>query len=285
MNALAHPAQLNSGPSLARTASLAMYDLDGLQATNDALWAAIAAALEDRGVVGAPQTLLRGAPLDTVWTDPDLLLAQTCGYPLGALLNAHGVRLIATPRYRAPGCEGPYHRSAVVVRTGSEARTLADLFGLRGAVNDHGSNSGMNLLRFELAPLSRDGRFFSAVVVTGSHQASAEQVAAGEADVAALDCITWAHLQRLRPALTQRLRMLSWTVRSPGLPLITGRDTDVETRGKIRSALEAVAHDPALRDVRAALMLDGFSDLPVSHYRVLAHFEQTAIYRGYPALA
>ncbi len=285
MNALTQHERLGSEPTSAGTASLAMYDLDGLRAHNDALWGAIAAALEDRGVVGAPKALLRGKPLEAVWADPQLLLGQTCGYPFGDLVNDHQVRLIATPRYRALGCDGPYHRSAVVVRAGHAAAALTDLAGSRCAVNGHSSNSGMNLLRFELAPLARDGRFFGSVTVTGSHESSAELVAEDKADVAAIDCITWAHLQRLRPELTKRLRVLTWTVRSPGLPLIAGRNTGAATLETLRSALEAVEHDPALKDVRAALMLDGFNTLPASHYRVVGHFEQMAVTQGYPTLA
>jgi len=237
MNAMSQPSHLAGEVYPARTASLAMYDLAGLQAANDALWSATGKALEDRGVVGAPPALLRGKPLDAVWSDPDLLLGQTCGYPLTDLIANHQVRLVATPRYQAPGCDGPYHRSAVVVRADSRAMTLADLFGGRCALNDHKSNSGMNLLRFEVAPLAREGRFFGEVVITGSHQRSAEQIAEGRSDVAAIDCVTWAHLQQLRPDLTRRLRVLTWTVRSPGLPLITGRNTDAATHDALRSAL------------------------------------------------
>ena len=285
MNAMSQSSQLASEVYPTRTASLAMYDLEGLQAANDALWSAIASALEVRGVVGAPQALLRGQPLDPVWSDPDLLLGQTCGYPLGDLIANRQVRLVATPRYQAPGCDGPYHRSAVVVRADSRATALADLFGGRCALNDYKSNSGMNLLRFEVAPLAREGRFFGEVVITGSHQRSAEQIAEGRSDVAAIDCVTWAHLQQLRPDLTRRLRVLTWTVRSPGLPLITGRNTDAATYDALRSALEAVECDPALQGVRAVLMLKGFNALPASHYCLIGHFEQMAITQGFPTLS
>jgi len=284
MNALTQHAQVAGAAYQTRTASLAMYDFDGLHAANDALWAAIAQRLEERSVVGAPQALIRGGTLEAVWTDPQLLLAQTCGYPLIGPLKPHHVRLVATPRYRAAGCDGPFHRSAIVVRADSPAAGLADLRGARCVINDRESNSGMNLLRVEVAPLARRGAFFGAVAVTGSHQASAEQIAEGQADVAAIDCVTWAHLQRLYPALAKRLRVLMWTVRSPGLPLITGRNTNAATLEALRPALEAVARDPALRDVRGELLLEGFNTLPASQYHAVAYLEQIAIAQGYPVL-
>jgi hypothetical protein len=40
-----------------------------------------------------------------VWTDPRLLLAQTCGYPYVMALKEKGIRVVATPLYDAPHCE------------------------------------------------------------------------------------------------------------------------------------------------------------------------------------
>jgi ABC-type phosphate/phosphonate transport system substrate-binding protein len=267
-----------------RVAAMGMYDLPELRAANDALWQAIAARLEADGVIDAPQALTRDRSLDEVWLDPRLLLAQTCGYPFAHALKGK-VNLVATPRYRARGCEGPFYRSAVVVRGGDPATSLRDLLGRRCALNDLASNSGMNHLRVELAPMAGGQPFFSAVSISGSHLASAEWVASGEADVAAVDCVTWAHLERWRPALTRRLKVLAWTVQSPGLPLITAGDADPATRAALRRALRDVETDPQLREARADLLLDGFNDLPASHYHAIVHLEQIASAQGYPELA
>jgi ABC-type phosphate/phosphonate transport system substrate-binding protein len=283
MNAVSFHHQRDSPSTAARAAALPMYDLRGVQPANDALWKAIAARLEAEGISGVPETLTRTRPLDEVWTDPRLLLAQTCGYPFASALKDK-VQLVATPRYRVSGCDGPFYRSVVVVRAGSAARCLADLRGGRCVVNDRASNSGMNLLRVELAPLARGKAFFDSVSVSGSHEASAERVVCGEADVAAIDCVTWAHLKRWRPELTRRLAVLAWTVRSPGLPFITARDTDAATRAALSRALKDVETDQALREVRGELMLDGFNSLPASHYHAVLYLEQIAVTQGYPRL-
>lgn len=112
------------------TASLAMYDLPELQDANDALWLALRGRLQEQGVGCLPAALTRGADLDAVWAAPNLLLAQTCGYPFMTRLRAR-VRLVATPRYRAKGCDGPFHRAAMVVRQGSRAQSLAHGAGRR----------------------------------------------------------------------------------------------------------------------------------------------------------
>ncbi len=267
-----------------RKAALSMYDLPELQDANDALWAAITARLRARNVFDAPDHLTRDVPPEVLWTDPDLILAQTCGLPLATRLEGR-VRVVATPRYRARGCDGADYRSAVVVRADSAVNSLDDLRASRCAVNDLTSNSGMNLLRAEIAPLAKGATFFKSVLVTGSHLASAEAVAQDEADVAALDCVTWAHLQRWRTSLTDRLRVLTWTVRSPGLPLITSLGVGPSQLAALRAALDDVARDPDLGEVRETLLLEGFSLTPVEHYRAALRLRDIAVGLGYPHLA
>lgn len=272
-----------SSPPSKRLAALAMYDLPELRWANDALWAAIAGRLEAAGLDDVPRTLDRDAPLDEVWTDQGLLLAQTCGYPFITRLRGR-VRLVATPRYRAAGCRGPFHSSAVIVRAEDRAQTLGDVRGARLALNDESSGSGMNLLRSAVAPLAAGRPFFGSVIVTGSHLASICAVGDGEADLAAIDAVTWALVARSRPDLTRGLRALAWTSESPGLPLITAGHTDDATLAALQDALDDVAADPGLAEVRQALLLDGFSRLRGPHYHAVLHLEQRAIELGYPVL-
>ena len=67
-------------------------------------------------------TILAGdaLPLDTFWRRPDLLLSQTCGYPLMHGLAEH-VHIVGVPVFNAPGCDGAYYRSAIVVRRAERA--------------------------------------------------------------------------------------------------------------------------------------------------------------------
>ncbi|WP_165916561.1 PhnD/SsuA/transferrin family substrate-binding protein [Caulobacter sp. BK020] len=261
-----------------------MYDLPELQDANDALWAAIVDRLRARNLFDVPDQLTRDVAPEVLWTDPDLLLAQTCGLPLATRLEGK-VRVVATPRYRARGCDGVDYRSAVVVRADSAVNSLHDLRSGRCAVNDLASNSGMNLLRAEIAPLAAGKAFFKSVLVTGSHLASAEAIVQDEADVAALDCVTWAHLQRWRPSLTDHLRVLTWSVRSPGLPLITSLGTSSSQLAALRAVLNEVAADQSLREVRQVLLLEGFSLTSAEHYRAALRLQDIAVGLGYPNLA
>jgi len=263
-------------------AALPMYDLPELQAANDALWSSIVRSLAGEGIE-APGALTRGADLDRLWRDPALLLAQTCGYPLVTSLDG-AVRLVATPRYRAPGCVGPFYRSAVIVAAASPAMRLADLRGGRCAVNQSASNSGMNLLRAEVARAAGGRAFFGEVRFTGAHLASLEAVASAQADVAAIDAVAFAHVRRWRPQLARQVRVLQWTQASPGLPLITSLSTPPDVVDALRRALDAACADPALADVRQTLLIDGFNVLRTSHYAAVRHAQDFAAQLAYPEL-
>ena len=106
-------------------ATLSMYDLPELRAATDAWWAGLAKAFRNEGIDPVPEALSRG-DIDDPWART--LFGQTCGYPLTHALEGR-VRVIATPAYDCPGCDGSDYSSLVVVRKDDPAQTLADLRG------------------------------------------------------------------------------------------------------------------------------------------------------------
>jgi len=267
-----------------RVAALTMYDLPEVRAVTDALWRAVAARLSDSGVDRIPAVLTRSRPIEALWRDPRLLLAQSCGYPLLTSLQG-AVRLVATPRYRAPGCDGPFYRSAIVVAATSPATSLAALRGGLCVANEPASNSGVNLLRAAVARLAGGQRFFRDLLWSGSHRRSLAMVGNGEADVAAIDCVTFELLRKSAPAITAGVRVLAWSEASPGLPLITAAATDDQTVSILQAALTDIAADRIVRPVLDALLIDGFDTLSLDVYKRIAALERDAVARGYPVLA
>jgi ABC-type phosphate/phosphonate transport system substrate-binding protein len=264
-------------------ASLPMYDLPELQEAQAALWAGIARRLRRAGVSDVPAALRQERPAGEVWADPALLLSQCCGADLtGAFAGA--LRVVATPCYRAPGCTGPRYASLVVVAEGSDVRGLEGLRGRVAAINQPQSHSGMNALRALIAPLSRDGRFFSVVEVSGAHTESLAMVASGKADVAAIDCVTHALLARHRPAALAGTRVLCRSAAAPAPPYVTRAAAGDDLVRRLRSALGAALADPGLRAARDQLLLDRFEVLAPSAYRRIPAFARLAARRSYPAL-
>jgi len=274
---------ISAGIGGQRIASLPLYDFPELASATDRLWRAIAKRLKDSKLGGVPCSLTRSEDYAAAWSDPALLFGQACGYPLMKYFRG-GAQIVATPIYLSPGCEGSRHCSFFVTRANSGYQTLDDLRGSVCAINGFDSNTGMNLLRAAIAPLAEGGAFFGSVVLTGSHRASFKAVGEGRADLAAIDCVSFAHFQRYEPALASRIVQLGRSVLMPAPPFITARETDSATVAILRETLTNLIADPGLCMVREALALGGFEVLSDAHYEFALRIEEEAAAQNYPEL-
>jgi ABC-type phosphate/phosphonate transport system substrate-binding protein len=267
---------LNVAPVLA---SLSMYDLAEIRPATDAWWQGIAAALARAGIDDVPGALTRDAGID-VWRSPELLLSQTCGYPLTHVL-AGVVQPVATPVYTADGCSGAEYCSFVVVSADNPAAGIADLRAGVCTYNASDSQSGYNALRSLVAPLAGGEAFFSRVFESGAHATSIELVASGRADVCAVDCVTHALLAKYRPIALEGTRILTATAKVPGLPYVTHAGADQDRLRRLRDGLHAAIEDPRLAGARDALLLAGMQVLDVEAYRRIDEMENAARAAGY----
>ncbi|SHE85935.1 ABC-type phosphate/phosphonate transport system, substrate-binding protein [Kaistia soli DSM 19436] len=265
-----------------RPASLPMYGIDPVAVA--AFWRGLAAALRAEGFDDVPDAPAWPDDLAAHWRDPDLLLSQTCGYPLVEGLDS-AVTVVGAFRFDAPGASGTDYASVLIVRDDDSANTLADLRGRTVAYNAADSQSGYNALRALVAPLAVNGSFFRCAVETGAHRRSVDHVRAGKADLAAIDSISFALIARHDPAAVSGLRIIGRTAPAPGLPLITaGRSTPDEVRS-LRGALAKTVIDPRLAKECAALLITGFEPLGREAYDPIAASRRFAIESGYPELA
>ncbi|SFD22898.1 ABC-type phosphate/phosphonate transport system, substrate-binding protein [Cupriavidus sp. OV038] len=219
--------------------------------------------------------------LHAFWRRDDVLLSQTCGYPLIHGLAGH-IQLIGTPSFAARGCVEHRYTSAIMVRAKDGPATLTDCQGMRVACNDRTSHSGMNALRHAVAPLARDGRFFAHTVYTGSHLCSLASVAEGEADVAAIDCVTLAFAREHMPAKLEGLRQIGETRAVAGLPFIASRRVGQALLDNVRLALCACLREDAA--LCARLRLRDLVPATVADYLPHAQMEDEAHRRGYAEL-
>ena len=260
-----------------------MYDPPELRSVVDAWWVGIARALRAEGIAGVPERLDRETPFDQLWRAPDLLVAQACGYPL-MVGWSDALLYVATPRYEAPGCDGSSYCSWLIVAAESSYDCVEDLRNRRCSINGRNSHSGFNALRAHVAPLSVEGRFFGSVHVSGGHSESLAQLLSGDVDVAALDCVTYALLQRCRADAIASTRIIGQTESAPGLPYVTRKDLDTDSISRLRAGLIAAFTDPRLADVRAELLIEGLEFLPVHRYEKMIEMQKAALTRGYREL-
>jgi ABC-type phosphate/phosphonate transport system substrate-binding protein len=264
-------------------AALPMYDFPDLRDAHDRLWTALAQGLRSSGVTGVPRILTRALSHRASWAHPGLLLGQACEYPVSKSFRER-LRMVATPRYGAPGCADTSYRSAIAVRTDERAECLEELRDRRCVVNEPDSNSGMNMFRAALAPVSGGSRFFRSVSFSGSHRKSLELVVAGDADVTAVDCVTLAYLQRIEPQLTSGVRVIDWTPASPCLPFVTSRRTSEPVFQALRAVMAEIFADRALAPVRDLLLLEGIDLAPDDTFSRVLQLELEAEQWRYPTL-
>ncbi|GGP23380.1 phosphate/phosphite/phosphonate ABC transporter substrate-binding protein [Silvimonas iriomotensis] len=244
------------------------------------LWHALRAELINHEIIGAPDEVIWPDDLVEHWLDPDLLLSQTCSYPLMTVLKDK-VQSVGYFHYDAPGCDGPFYCSMLVARDDDARTSLSDFRGATVAYNSRDSHSGYNSLRALAAPLSFGGQFFAHALATGSHARSIEYIRAGQADIAAIDCVTLALLQRHQPEAAEGIRIIGQTAPSPGLPLITGIATSADQLWMMRLALAHACANPDLATALTPFGITGFSVLPDSVCHVVAEMEQEAADYGY----
>ncbi len=257
-------------------AGLPMYDHSWLHPAHDRLWEMIRDRLRARGI-DAPQRLSRDRDIAVVWNDSGLLLGQTCGYPLWKTLR-YKVEVLGAPIYGFSGCEGPNHRSFLVAHRDNAKTTLAEFRGDRAAVNSFDSNTGMNLFRAAVAPLAEGKPFFADVVETGGHAWSVFAIVEGRADIAAVDCVTYALLASGAPHLVQQIKVIGETAASPALPFIASRALPAATRAAVRQVLRELPPIPQLG-------LTGVAFLPETAYVRIEELEREAAELDYPNLA
>ncbi|MEM1430720.1 MAG: PhnD/SsuA/transferrin family substrate-binding protein [Pseudomonadota bacterium] len=236
-------------------AALPMYDRPELRGATDRFWTAIAERLHALGIE-APPALEGPGDLWSLWRSPDLLLAQTCGLPYRAVLHGK-VALVGTPDYALPGCPPGYYGSVIVVRAG-ESGIPSRYAGARLAYNEPLSQSGWAA---PIAWAGPRGLNFGPLVQTGSHLASARAVEAGEADIAAIDAVTWRLLKRY-DTVASGLREIAFTEPTPGLPLITAAARDPRP---IASAVAAAIATLPRADA-TALGIAGLVPIPAEAY-------------------
>jgi ABC-type phosphate/phosphonate transport system substrate-binding protein len=244
-------------------ASLAMYPYPHLRSAYDQLWDGVRSKVSF--AAPALDWVLDALP---ACRRHDLLLGQTCGWPLITEL-ASTVRVVGTFDYVVEGAtDGTY--CSVLIST-EQHESLAHILrrvDLVVAANSVDSLSGWISLRSVAATHGvRLDEPSEQVMWTGSHAASVDAVRRRRAHLASIDAVSWAHLDG------SGLSIVGHGPLVPCLPLVTsGSSTDV-VFGELRAALTATVRDPAMADVCATLKIRDFL------VRDLADYE------GLPALA
>jgi ABC-type phosphate/phosphonate transport system substrate-binding protein len=238
-------------------AALPMYDLPECRDETDALWHDILQGLHKRGAEPLVDfyRLETDPAVDELLRHPRLLLSQTCWGPISCGI-APELHILAQPDFSAyPGGMGPLYRS-VIIATGkginvSKPKTkegiipTTQLLGKRLAFNDRASLSGYLSITADMtAATGQRKAFYSHSEHSGSHRHSVQMVANGAADVAAIDCKTWALVQKFDPA-ANNVHIIGWTSARKGLPYVCSPKIDPTLQQMMSEVLIELGSFPA----------------------------------------
>lgn len=188
------------------------------------------------------RALGHGGTVDLLWMCGGLVAEQAT---TGELSH----QVVAAPVF-AGQTDAVYH-SVIVGR--SDRSSATDLTAGRVAINELASWSGHRALRRHLSPA-----WFADEMITGSHRASIDAVAAGTAECAAIDHTVWAHTPNDQLVIVDR------TVDWPAPPLLIRCELPVQLRQRLTELVLQVTRtwsDPTVTR---------FVPATVSDYEVMA---------------
>jgi ABC-type phosphate/phosphonate transport system substrate-binding protein len=236
-------------------ASLAMYPFTHQRSAYDRLWDGVRSRLSFE----AP-ALDWGVDPDVACRRDDLLVGQTCGWPLATDL-APTVHVVGTFDCDVDGAVDGTYCSVLVSCTDEPLADILRRPGLVVAANGPDSLSGWISLQ---AIAVANGVRLDAVEWTGSHLASIEAVRERRAGLASIDAVSWAHL--VAPGLS----VVGHGPRVPCLPLVTSRSSQPSVLGELRQGFAAAVSDPTMADVCASLKIRGYIDRDLADYEGLS---------------
>jgi phosphonate transport system substrate-binding protein len=183
---------------------------------------------------------------------PTYLRLREREHPPAELLGAAPV--FADERARGK----PVYFCDVIVHRNSPARSFRDLKGKAWAYNDPCSLSGYGGLAAKLGSPEAAGLFFGRTIRSGSHPASVELVAAGEADAASIDSNVLRIMLDRIPSLRKEVRVLESWGPYPIQPVVVRTDLDPALKGALCESLLRTEADPLTRVEFEAFRLKRF---------------------------
>jgi len=237
-------------------AVLAMYPFAHLSDAYDELWAAIAARVDD-----APERLDRDVEVHASWLRDDLLLGQTCGWPLVTRLADRVAVIGAFDHAVGFAADGTYRSVLVASRAVAVDQWRADPQYMV-AVNDLESLSGWVSMCWAWGGPPPN------CLVTGSHVESMRAVAQGRANIASIDAVTYEFEAEAEPETVSHLQVVGHGPVVPSLPLVTSIE-HAHRVAELRDAVRGAVADPAAAAALARLRIRGFVPLDLSDYEPL----------------
>jgi phosphonate transport system substrate-binding protein len=211
------------------------------------------------------------AQADKALADGSVALGAVCGLPYIHKTSEYelvAVPVMATEAGRwedAPGyakAVGKYF-SYTIVRKDSNIKSWDDLRGKTYAFNDMGSNSGYNMPRHKLVTLGqKNWKYFSKVVVSGSHEESIRLVSEGLVDASSVDSLVLDYDRANSDPYANNVRIVEVLGKDVGglgaPPIVISKKSDLSVKKPIQDALVGMHKDPEGKKILERALLKSF---------------------------
>jgi ABC-type phosphate/phosphonate transport system substrate-binding protein len=244
---------IQNASSTTMLAALPWYDFPSTRECLDDVWRETRLLLGAGGIERLPGALNHTDPYEEFFTYPRLLLSQCCSLDL---FQAHTRNVVpfAAPVITAIDVSPGSYFSYIV------ARPSADLHTPRVIINNRFSYSGHAAIKFWLQQQKVSDY---TLAESGSHAQSLEALREQRADIAAIDALSWQHLD------THGLNILDASDPAPAPPFIMGRQSTVPAEALTQ------ALDQAFERHGHSLGVTGVIPVSRSDYRSVAEHAQT----------
>lgn len=203
-----------------------MYDWPETAHALDVLWSHIQNQLTQRDI-DAPLKLERSTHAAALWSKPELIIGQTCGWPYANYLKEQVVPF-ARFHYDLFDCPAGDYNSVYIGHDDDDFDHLASpqafQFVEKIAMNSDDSQSGFHVFSEITGEPAEESIAKEKRIVTGAHRNSISTVANADANIAAIDAVAFELAKHYDPEAVSKIIVLRNSKPKPGLPLITSKD-------------------------------------------------------------
>lgn len=199
----------------------------------------------------------------------NFLVGQVCGITL-AKAPVGRFHYLATPVMDDDAVPEGHYNSLIITPRNGGIDTLAayDPARHRTVINEPGSFSGA--ITFAAHLRQTTGHEVDSPLLSGGHLASVGMVAAGRAQLAAIDRVSFALASAARPDDVAAVRVIDETAFYPGLPFVADGALSPRMMDRLHDRLLAFRTQPAWLEMAAILRLRDMTVLNATDYDVMA---------------
>jgi phosphonate transport system substrate-binding protein len=209
--------------------------------------------------MGRPVELVQGktyGEINDLVKSGDVTLALVCTNPYLEGREEFGMELVVAPQVDGD----TVYYSLLIVGSGMEAESLADLRGATFAFTDPLSNTGRLAPLYQLAQMGESpDSFFSRTIFTYAHDSSIQAVADGVVMAAAVDSVVYEYVRETQPSLIAKVEVVERWGPFGIYPFVVNPRLDPQLKADLRQVFLEMDEESEGRAILRHLKVDRFA--------------------------